>query len=195
MNLHMAGSSQPQHFCFQIQYCSVYTLLLQPARTRDKKWKRVLVWYGYSLWSPKILEVAGALTHDSFMTISFSSRGRSSLTAPNCLTEILGCLISKFIPWLCSSDQSCHWLQLIVWMMTRFFPVVSGEIVFWKIRFPGNFKFYPTLVGIITQPWTLFGGGPYSTALINWWYLDTTKLYFEFLSQIVIKMFVWGFGT
>ena len=47
---------------------------------------------GYSLWSSEILEVAGALTHDSFMTISFSSRARSSRTAPNCLTEILGCL-------------------------------------------------------------------------------------------------------
>ena len=30
--------------------------------------------------------------------------------------------------------------------MTRFFPVVSGEIFYWKIRFPGNIKSYPTLV-------------------------------------------------
>ena len=53
-----------------------------------------IVWYvcGYLLWSPEILEVARTLTHDSLMTISFSSRGRSSCTAPNCLTEILGCL-------------------------------------------------------------------------------------------------------
>ena len=58
----------------------------------DLRFKNVCVWYGYSLWSPEILKVAGPLTHDSFMTISFSSRGRSSHTAPNCLTEILGCL-------------------------------------------------------------------------------------------------------
>ena len=52
---------------------------------------------GYWLWSPEILELAGAMTHDSFMTISFSSRGTSSRTAPNCLTDILGCL-RKLLP-------------------------------------------------------------------------------------------------
>ena len=30
--------------------------------------------------------------------------------------------------------------------MTRIHPVVSGEIIYWKTRFPGNFKFYPTLL-------------------------------------------------
>ena len=49
---------------------------------------KFVIGYGYSLCSPEILEMAGALTHDLFMTISFSSRGRSSRTAPNCLTEI-----------------------------------------------------------------------------------------------------------
>ena len=42
---------------------------------------------------------------------------------------------------------------IIVWMMTRFFPVVSGEIIYWKIRFPGNFKSYPTLVDCLVGGW------------------------------------------
>ena len=28
----------------------------------------------------------------------------------------------------------------------RFSSVVSSKIIYWKIRFPGNFKFSPTLV-------------------------------------------------
>ena len=52
----------------------------------------------------QILEVTGALTHDLFMTISFSSRGRSSRTAPNCLTEILGCLRTTVTKW---TDYAC----------------------------------------------------------------------------------------
>ena len=56
--------------------------------------------------------------------------------------------ISTLIPWLCISAQSCSWLQLYVDYCLdddTIFPVVSGEIIYWKIRFPGNFKFYPTL--------------------------------------------------
>ena len=44
------------------------------------------IWYNIfclNRYEVQILEVAGPLTHDSFMTISFSSRGRSSRTAPN----------------------------------------------------------------------------------------------------------------
>ena len=53
---------------------------------------KISVLFILNRYEVQILEVAGALTHDSFMTISFASRGRSSRTAPNCLTEILGCL-------------------------------------------------------------------------------------------------------
>ena len=55
---------------------------------------------------------------------------------------------STLIPLLCISAQSCSWLQLYVDYCLdddAIFPVVSGEIIYWKIRFPGNFKFYPTL--------------------------------------------------
>ena len=44
------------------------------------------IWYNIfclNRYEVQILEVAGPLTHDSFMTISFSSRGRSSCTTPN----------------------------------------------------------------------------------------------------------------
>ena len=44
--------------------------------------------------------------------------------------------------------QSCHWLQFCDYYCVdnvAIFPVVSGEIVYWKIRFPRNFKYYPTL--------------------------------------------------
>ena len=34
-----------------------------------------------------------------------------------------------------------HLLQFYI----RFIPVVSSEIIYWKIRFPQNFKFSPTL--------------------------------------------------
>ena len=39
-----------------------------------------------------------------------------------------------------------NFMLIIVLVMTRVFPFVQGEIIYWKIRFPGNFKFYPTLV-------------------------------------------------
>ena len=58
--------------------------------------------------------------------------------------------ISTLIPWLCISAQSCSWLQLYVDYCLdddAIFPVVSGEIIYWKIRFPGNIKSYPTLPG------------------------------------------------
>ena len=47
--------------------------------------------------------------------------------------------------------QSCHWLQFCDDYCVdnvAIFPVVSGEIIYWKIRFPRNFKYYPTLGGI-----------------------------------------------
>ena len=31
-------------------------------------------------------------------------------------------------------------------MMMRFFPIFSGKIIYWKIRFQRKFKFYPTLL-------------------------------------------------
>ena len=57
--------------------------------------------------------------------------------------------ICKLIPRLWISDLfviGYNFVLIIVWMMTRFFPVVSGEIIYPKIRFPRNFKFYPTLI-------------------------------------------------
>ena len=41
----------------------------------------------------------------------------------------------------------------IVWNLVdiRFIPVVSSEIIYWKIRFPRNFKFSPTL-GLAPTP-------------------------------------------
>ena len=66
-------------------------LLIWPTKLGFRVWHSQLSLY-LNCYEVQILEVAGALTHDSFMTISFSSRGRSSRTAPNCLTEILGCL-------------------------------------------------------------------------------------------------------
>ena len=55
---------------------------------------------------------------------------------------------NTLIPWLCISTQSCSWLQIYVDYCLDadgIFPVVSGEIIYRKIRFPGNFKFSPTL--------------------------------------------------
>ena len=40
------------------------------------------------------------------------------------------------------------------------FPVLSGEIIYWKIRFPRNFKYYPTLAGGPPENKNLFAGGP-----------------------------------
>ena len=57
--------------------------------------------------------------------------------------------ISTLIPSLCISAQPCSRLQLYVDYCLEddaIFPVVLGEIIYWKIRFPGNFKFYPTLI-------------------------------------------------
>ena len=62
--------------------------------------------------------------------------------------------ISTLIPWLCISAQSCSWLQLYVDYCLHddtIVPVVSGEIICWKIRFPGNFTFSPTLVHCILK--------------------------------------------
>ena len=36
-------------------------------------------------------------------------------------------------------------MLIIVWIMMRFFPVVLGEIIYWKISFQGIFQFSPTL--------------------------------------------------
>ena len=41
-----------------------------------------------------------------------------------------------------------RWLLCGWW---RDFPVVSGEIIYWKIRFPRNFKYSPTL----PHPWAV----------------------------------------
>ena len=47
--------------------------------------------------------------------------------------------------FLTSLVIGCNFTLIIVWMMMLFFCIVSDEIIYWKIRFPGNIKFYPTL--------------------------------------------------
>ena len=56
--------------------------------------------------------------------------------------------ISKLIPWLCIFTQVLSLVTISRWLLCgwwRDFPVVSGEIICWKIRFPRNFKYSPTL--------------------------------------------------
>ena len=59
--------------------------------------------------------------------------------------------------------------------MMRFFPVVSGEIIYWKIRFPWNFKYSPTLVGL-----PIDGGEGVPHIGMPWLYLAVVN---KFLSE------------
>ena len=54
-----------------------------------------------------MLEVAGALTHDLFITISFpQGEGPSSRTAPNCFTEMFRCFLGQLSSGQLSPNQS-----------------------------------------------------------------------------------------
>ena len=66
-----------------------------------------------------------------------TGRTKNTLSSVNCSLDCV---------FLTSLVIGYNFALIIVWMMTQFFPVVSGEIIYWKIRFPRNFKFYPTLL-------------------------------------------------
>ena len=54
--------------------------------------------------------------------------------------------------WVLSMVTISRW-SLCAWW--RDFPVVSGKIIYWKIRIPPNFKYSPTL-GLRFSAWSWF---------------------------------------